>query len=121
VRAGALCSVGCYEGMSTVYVICTCVLVAVYVYIQCVFNIDCKSSCFLNFDVDTELRLSMCIGITGERGAMRGKCPLSMSLRNNSLHFQETVHLACELANYLYVCSVLVQKNGPHLSDWTSS
>jgi hypothetical protein len=58
-RAGTLCSDGCFAGMSTVYVrVFTCLLVTVhmYVYIQCVLNIHCNSSCLLRFDVLTELR-----------------------------------------------------------------
>ena len=72
-RAGALCSVGCFAGMSTVYVrVSTCVLFTVYmyVYMQCVLNIHSTSSCLLNFDVATELRLFLCIGTTG-RGVRR--------------------------------------------------
>ena len=96
----------------------TCVLVTVYmyVYIQCVFNIHCRSSFLLNFDVATELRLFVCIVLTGGGGS-----PLCISLPNNSLDFQENVHLACEWANCVYVCAAVVQRNGPHLSDWTSS
>jgi hypothetical protein len=60
VRAGTLCSVGCFAGMSTVYVrVSTCVLVTVYMYgyTHCVLNIHCKSSCLFHFDVVTELKL----------------------------------------------------------------
>jgi len=89
VRAGALCSVGCFAGMSTVYEgVSTCVLFTVfmYVYIQCVLNIHSTSSCLFNFDVATALSLFVCIGITGGAGgALWGKCPLSVSLPNNSL------------------------------------
>jgi hypothetical protein len=52
---------------------------------------------------------------------MKGKCPLRISIPNNSVDCQETVHLACEWANCVYVCSAVVQKNGYHLSDWPSS
>jgi len=59
--------------MSTVYVgVSTCVLftVCMYVYIQCVLNIHSTSSCSINLDVATALRLFVCIGITG-RGVRR--------------------------------------------------
>jgi len=59
--------------MSTIYVrVSTCVLVTVYmyVYMHCVFNIHCKSSCLLHFDVATELRLFVCLGITGRVGGL---------------------------------------------------
>ena len=92
------------------------VTVYMYVYIHCVFNRHCNSSCLLHFDVVTELRF-VCIGITGLVGcAMGGKCPLSISVHNNSLDFQETVHLACEWGNCVYVWSAVVQTKGPYLS-----
>ena len=123
-RAGALCSGGCFAGMSTVYVgVSTCVLFTVYmyVYIHCVLNIHSTSSCLLNFDVATELMLFVCIGTTGRGGgAMGGKYPLSISVPNNNLASQEIVHLACEWANCVCVFSA-GSKNGPHFSDLPSS
>ena len=77
-RAGALCSVGCFAEMSTVYVrVSTYVLFTVdmYVYLHCVLNIHSTSSCLLNFDVATALRMFVCIGITGGGGRIVGQMP----------------------------------------------
>jgi hypothetical protein len=95
----------CWMLCRYVHCICTCVLVTVcmYVYIHCVFKIHCNSSCLLHFDVATELRLFVCIDITVVAGAVGGKCPLRISLPNNSVDCQETVRLVCERANCVYV------------------
>ena len=53
-------------------------------------------------------------------GVVMGGCPLSISVPNYSLDCQETVHLACEWANCVNVCSSLFQTNAHHLSDLTS-
>ena len=50
------------------------------VYIHYVFNIHCKYSCLLHFDVATELNLFVCIGITWEGGGPVGSIAPSVYL-----------------------------------------
>ena len=47
-----------------------------YVYIHGVFNIHSQSSCLFQFDIATELRFFVGIGVTGGGGAIWNKCPL---------------------------------------------